>query len=82
MGEALDALAAEWGDDLQEAAVLIQRFEPDRYFTQAQHDRMQDLLARRATLTPQERGELEALIDAELDATIARTDPLVRAPQP
>ena len=43
MGEALDALVASWGDELQDAAVLILRFRPDRYFTEAQHQRMRDL---------------------------------------
>ena len=43
---------------------------------------MQELLARRASLTAEERTELEALIDAELEATVARTDRLVRPPQP
>ena len=51
MGEALDALTADWGDDVQETAVLIQRFKPDRYFTEAQYRRMQELLARRTTLS-------------------------------
>ena len=82
MGEALDALTADWGDDIQETAVLIQRFEPDAYFTAAQYHRMQELLARRAILTAEERRELETLIDAELDATIARADSLMRPPQP
>jgi len=82
MGEALDALTADWGEDIQETAVLIQRFTPDSYFTEAQHSRMQELLSRRAALTVEERAELEALIDAELDATVARTDDLVRRRQP
>ena len=82
MGEALDALTAEWGDNVQETVVLIQRFQPDQYFTQAQYDRMQALLARRPTLTPEERAELEALIDAEVDATVVRTEPRVRTQQP
>jgi hypothetical protein len=82
MGEALDALTAEWGDNIQETVVLIQRFQPDHYFTQAQYDRMQELIARRSTLTPEERTELEALIDAEVDATVARTETRVRPQQP
>jgi hypothetical protein len=82
MGEALDALTADWGDSFQEAVVLIQRFQPDPYFTQAQYDRMQALLARRTVLTPEERAELEALIDAELDATVARTERLTRTNKP
>ena len=81
-GEALDALTAEWGDSVQETVVLIQRFQPDQYFTQAQYDRMQTLLARRPTLTPEERTELEALIDAEVDATVARTETRVHTQQP
>jgi regulator of protease activity HflC (stomatin/prohibitin superfamily) len=82
MGEALDSLTADWGDDIQETAVFIQRFEPDAYFTAAQYHRMQELLARRATLTAEERGELEALIDTELEATITRTEGLLRPRQP
>jgi hypothetical protein len=82
MGEALDALTAEWGDSIQETVVLIQRFQPDQYFTQAQHDRLQALFARRSTLTPDERTELEALIDAEVAATIVRTETCARPQQP
>ncbi|ETX04115.1 hypothetical protein [Candidatus Entotheonella palauensis] len=82
MGEALDALTADWGDDIQETAVLIQRFQPDAYFTDAQYSRMRELLDRRTTLTAEERAELEALIDAELDATVARTEHLVRLRKP
>jgi hypothetical protein len=43
---------------------------------------MQALLARRPTLTPEERAELEDLIDAEVDATVARTERHVRTQQP
>jgi predicted Zn-dependent protease with MMP-like domain len=82
MGEALDALTAEWGDSMQETVVLIQRFQPDQYFTQAQYERMQALLACRPALTPEERTELEALIDAEVDATVTRTERHVRPTQP
>ena len=62
--------------------MLIQRFQPDAYFTAAQYCRMQELLGRRATLTAEERGELEALIDAELDATVECTEGLMRPRQP
>ena len=82
MGEALDALTADWGDDIQETVVFIQRFQPDAYFTAAQYCRMQELLARRATLTTAERDELGTLIDAELAATVARTESLIRPRQP
>lgn len=55
-------------------SISIQRFAPDAYFTQEQYDRMQTLLARRVTLTPEENEELDLLIDAELDATVPRTE--------
>src|SRR4029453_1942772 len=74
MGEALDALTAEWGDDVQETEVFIQRFQPEQYFSQGEYGRMQALLAHRSTLTPEESTELEALIDSEVDATIPRTE--------
>jgi hypothetical protein len=82
MGQALDALTANWGDDIQETAVFIQRFEPNVYFTAAQYHRMQEIFVRRATLTADERGELEALIGVELDATVARTEGFMRPRQP
>ena len=73
MGEALDALAAEWGDS-GETLVLIQRFQPDRHFPRERYDRLQALLARRSSSKAEEREELEALIDDEIEATLARTD--------
>jgi citrate lyase gamma subunit len=44
----------------------------DAFFTRAQHDRLQELKARQATLTAAETQELDALIEAEFDAAIAR----------
>jgi hypothetical protein len=71
--EALEALLAQEKGVIDSSAILIQRFVPDAYFTQAQYDRMQQLLAGRETLTEQENAELDALVDAELEATIQRT---------
>jgi hypothetical protein len=51
---------------------------PDRFFTAVQHDRMEELRQRRKTLTQDELRELEDLINAEIDATVARTDALMR----
>src|SRR5712691_13058317 len=77
MGEALDALTADWDDDIQETAVFIQRLQPDAYFTAAQYHRMQELLTRRATLTAEEHVELETLIDAVLFDDVATTESLM-----
>lgn len=82
MGEALDALMTNWGEEVRETAVLIQRFGPDAFFSQEQQDRKEELLARRETLTPQEHQELESLVFAELDATVARLEHQEKSAQP
>jgi len=53
-GEALDTLLALEGESVEASTILIQRFAPDAYFTQAQYDRMQALLARRTALSAEE----------------------------
>jgi len=78
MGEALDALAAQMEESDTAALVLIQKRVPDRFFTAAQHDRMENLRSRRETITDAERAEWEELVNAELDATVARTDALIQ----
>lgn len=82
MGAALDALTANWGEEAQPTAVFIQHFGPDAFFTAAQHDRMEELRVRRDTLSSQERAELESLIDAEFEATVARAEKMLRSAQP
>ncbi len=76
-GEALDALLEQEKDEVDSSAIIIQRFVPDAHFTQAQHDQMKMLLVRRNALTEAESAELDALIDAELEATIHRTQSLL-----
>ncbi len=82
MGEALDALMIGWGEEARETVVLIQRFGPDAFFSQAQQDRKEELLARRETLAPQERQELASLMFTELDATVARLEQQGKLAQP
>ena len=78
-GEALDSLLAQEGESIESSMIVIRRFAPDAYFSQAQHDRMQELLQRRSTLSDDESSELDGLIDAELDATVLRSQaPLKR----
>ena len=78
-GEALDSLLAQEGETIESSMIVIQRFAPDAYFSQAQHDRMQELLERHSTPNGAESNELNALIDAELDTTVIRSQaPLKR----
>lgn len=76
MGEALDALLSQWKERTEMLPVIIQHFGPDRFFTQAQYDRMQELRARISHLSAEEQSELEALLDAEIEATMSRLDAL------
>jgi hypothetical protein len=48
----------------------------DAFFTNAQQMRMQDLKARRDSLTTVEGAELERLVAEAFDATVARTQAL------
>ena len=47
--------------------------QEDRFFREEQQVRLKELKSRRDALTPAERVELEGLIEASFDATIART---------
>ena len=76
MGEALDAVSENWQGAVPEVAVFIQRFGGDEYFTDAQYERMRELLDRRPTLNDDEQSELTGLVEAELEATISRTNHL------
>jgi len=46
---------------------------PDKYFTETQIERKRELMTRKATLSADERRELEQLLDDELQATVVRS---------
>jgi hypothetical protein len=79
-GEALDALTAQLSADEASTLVVIQSLRPDRFFTVDQQQRLATLTARWRTardqgvsLPTEEQIELEALVEAELHASAART---------
>lgn len=85
-GQALDSLekilisAGESANSL----IILQRFQADAFFTEDQQQRLQELmsqfhdtLANDGTLSPDERRELEQLVDTEWIAAIARTANMV-----
>ena len=85
-GEALDALTAQLPADEASTLIIVQNLHPDRFFTAAQQQRLDALMARwrtardqGATLPVDEQTELEALIDAELQASAARAATLADA---
>ena len=84
-GEALDALTALLGTPTTHV-VIVQAQRPDRFFGAAEQTRLKTLMQRfqnaqegEASLSDAEREELEALIDAELEAAEARARELASA---
>ena len=79
-GEALDSLT-NLLDDEAGTLVIVQHLGPDRFFTADQQNRLGELMARwraardtGATISADERAELEALVDAETDAARQRAE--------
>lgn len=79
--EALSALMQRLPGDAPAPIVLWPYNRGDAFFTDAQQSRLQDLKARRDTLSSEEHAELEALVASAFDATLARTQalPLVKS---
>jgi hypothetical protein len=82
----LDALTAQLSADEASTLIIGQSLRPDRFFTAAQQQRLDALMARwrtlrdqGATLPADEQAELEALIAAELQASAARAAALADA---
>jgi hypothetical protein len=78
-GEALDALTAQLGEEETGTLVIVQNLRPDRYFSAHQQQRLGELMARwraardtQSALSPDEQAELEALVEAELQAATQR----------
>lgn len=82
-GRALDTLerilAAQGRQEEEGTLVIVQRFRPDAFFTAAQQKRLQELMSRfheahnsGQDLSPEEKQELEQLVDAEWQAAIER----------
>ena len=83
-GEALDALTAQLPPEDKGTLVIVQHQHPDQFFTAAQRQRLQQLMAEwrtardaGAALPASDAAELQALIDAELEATALRTAALL-----
>lgn len=80
-GQALDSLEKLFTDEEKatRSLIILQRFQPDAFFAEKQQQRLQDLMSRfqetissDESLTPEERTELEQLVDEEWVAAIAR----------
>jgi len=75
-GQALDAFTKQFPDVGADALLIVQRFRADHFFSEAQQQRMADLMTRwRAARdaggnwTAEEQAELESLVEAESQAS-------------
>lgn len=84
-GQALDALTASLEGADSTTLVIVQRQQPDRFFTLEQQARLRELMPRwrsardgGSALSPDEEAELNALVDAEVQAAGERAAALLR----
>ena len=84
LGEALDGLSTQFDEEDGPTLIVIQSLRPDRFFTANQQDRLKDLMAKWRTARDQdtqlpieENIELEALLDAEVEAAGKRAASLL-----
>lgn len=78
-GEALDALNAQAGGKSTSALIVVQQMVTDPFFSEVQYLRMEELLARRESLSAAEQTELELLAREELMASGKRTEAVADA---
>jgi hypothetical protein len=74
--EALAELIRRLPDGADLPIVIWPHNRGDAFFSELQQARLQELKGRREALTPEEQAELEDLIAAAFDATVARTQSL------
>ena len=88
-GEALDAITSQLTEDEAGTIVIVQRSQPDRFFSSEQRGRLAQLMSHwrevrdgGGQLAPDEQAELDALIRSEMEASGKRaeaiTDELIR----
>lgn len=85
VGKALDALTAQFENPEADTIFIVQRFVPDEYFTADQQRRMSELIQKvsdaevgKAELSPEDRAELEALVEAELEGSARRVEKVAK----
>jgi len=78
-GEALDALTSQLTEDENGMLIIVQNRKADRFFNAKQQTRLTELMQQREvrTLSPEEEGELENLVEAELSGARERAEALL-----
>ena len=84
-GQALDAFTEQFPDVGGDSLLIVQRYQADRFFSEAQQQRMADLMARwreardaGGKLSAEEQAELESLVAAESQASGERAEDVAK----
>ena len=84
VGEAVDSLTSQLEND-DETLYVVQRFSPDEFFTAEQQKRLSELMDKlhaaqegRQEFSPEEKAELEKLIEAELEGSARRAEKIAQ----
>lgn len=85
VGEAIDAMTKQLKNGATDTLVIVQRFQPDEFFSAEQQSRlsylmekMRDARDRNEGLPSEEQTELESLIEAELEGSGRRVEKMAR----
>ena len=88
-GEALDALTMQLPPEDVGTLIIVRSLAPDRFFTSAQRQRMEELMARWRSardegkaLSADDQSELENLIDIEVRAATERATAVIHVLAP
>ena len=83
IGEAVDSLTSQIENGSDETLYIVQRFSPDEFFTANQQKRLSELMNKlhaaqegAQEFLPEEKAELEKLIEVELEGSARRTEKL------
>ena len=84
-GQALDAFTEQFPEVGLDSLLIVQRFQVDRFFSEAQQQRMAELMTRwreardaGASLSPEEQAELESLVELESRASGQRAEDVAK----
>ncbi|MGA9997254.1 MAG: hypothetical protein WBP93_17680 [Pyrinomonadaceae bacterium] len=83
-GEALDALTSQLEDEESGTIVIVQNHKADQFFNAVQQERLMALMQLReaGNLSTEEEGELESLVETELDGARQRAEALLNELKP
>lgn len=84
VGEAIDKLSEQLSEEENGTLLVIQKQRADKFFGAKEQKRLVELMAKKEnqTISPEEKTELESLIEAELNGARQRAEELTGGLKP